>query len=246
MILSENRCPSRIKSGTGIFGIMLSTGMAMADYAQARRVMVDRQVRTADVTDLRIISALLDVPREMFVPAARRAIAYLDLDVPVNEGGRALLKPMVFAKLLQATGIGATDRVLDVGCATGYSAGVLAKLAGEVVALEEDAAMARAASETLAQIDAKNLSVVSGALAAGWAERAPYDVIVLEGAAEVVPDSLLSQLKAGGRLVAVVGLGPMGKATLYRRAGARATAQPVFDAAAPPLPGFAKPAAFVF
>jgi protein-L-isoaspartate(D-aspartate) O-methyltransferase len=217
----------------------------MADYAQARRVMVDRQVRTADVTDLRIISALLEVPREMFVPAARRAIAYLDLDVPVNESGRALLKPMVFAKLLQAAGIGETDRVLDVGCATGYSAGVLAKLAGDVVALE-DAALARGAGETLAQIGAKNLSVVSGALAAGWAERAPYDVIVLEGAAEVVPDSLLSQLKDGGRLVAVVGFGPMGKATLYRRAGGHATAQPVFDAAAPPLPGFIKPAAFVF
>jgi len=217
----------------------------MADYAQARRVMVDRQVRTADVTDLRIISALLEVPREMFVPAARRAIAYLDLDVPVNESGRALLKPMVFAKLLQAAGIGETDRVLDVGCATGYSAGVLAKLAGDVVALE-DAALARSAGETLAQIGAKNLSVVSGALAAGWAERAPYDVIVLEGAAEVVPDSLLSQLKDGGRLVAVVGFGPMGKATLYRRAGGHATAQPVFDAAAPPLPGFIKPAAFVF
>src|ERR1041384_3797694 len=183
----------------------------MADYALARRVMVDRQVRTADVTDLRIISALLEVPREMFVPAARRAIAYLDLDVPVNEHGRVLLKPMVFAKLLQAAGIGETDRVLDVGCATGYSAGGLAKLAGD-----------------------------------GWAQRAPYDVIVLEGAADVVPDSLLSQLKDGGRLVAVVGIGPMGKATLYRRAGGHATAQPVFDAAAPPLPGFIKPAAFVF
>ena len=217
----------------------------MADYAQARRVMVDRQVRTADVTDLRIISALLEVPREVFVPAARRAIAYLDLDVPVNESGRVLLKPMVLAKLLQAADIGETDRVLDVGCATGYSAGVLAKLAGDVVALE-DAALARGAGETLAQIGAKNLSVVSGALAAGWAERAPYDVIVLEGAAEVVPDSLLSQLKDGGRLVAVVGFGPMGKATLYRRAGGHATAQPVFDAAAPPLPGFIKPAAFVF
>jgi len=218
----------------------------MADYAQARRVMVDRQVRTADVTDLRIISALLEVPRDMFVPAARRAIAYLDLDVPVNEQGRVLLKPMVFAKLLQAAGIGETDRVLDVGCATGYSAGVLAKLAGEVVALEEDAALARGAGETLAQIGARTVSVVSGALVAGWAQRAPYDVIVLEGAAEVVPDSLLSQLAEGGRLVAVVGSGPMGKATLYRRAGRHATAQPVFDAAAPLLPGFIKPAAFVF
>ncbi|HKS62810.1 MAG TPA: protein-L-isoaspartate O-methyltransferase [Xanthobacteraceae bacterium] len=218
----------------------------MADYAQARRVMVDRQVRTADVTDLRIISALLEVPREIFVPAARRAIAYLDLDVPVNESGRVLLKPMVFAKLLQAAGIGQTDRVLDVGCATGYSAGVLAKLGGEVVALEEDAALARGAGETLAQLGATNLSVVSGALSAGWAARAPYDVIVLEGAAEVVPDSLLSQLADGGRLVAVVGFGPMGKATLYRRSGGHATAQPVFDAAAPALPGFIKPAAFVF
>ncbi len=103
----------------------------MVDYAQARRTMVDRQVRPADVTDLRIIAALLEVPREIFVPAARRAVAYLDLDVPVSESGRALLKPMVFAKLLQAAGIGATDRVLDVGCATGYSAAVLAKLAGQ-------------------------------------------------------------------------------------------------------------------
>jgi protein-L-isoaspartate(D-aspartate) O-methyltransferase len=218
----------------------------MADYAQARRVMVDRQVRTADVTDLRIISALLDVPRELFVPAARRAVAYLDLDVPVNESGRALLKPMVFAKFVQAAGITDTDRVLDVGCATGYSAAVLGKLAGSVVALEEDAALARGAAEVLAQTGAANVSVVSGAFAAGWAESAPYDVIVLEGAAELIPDSLLSQLKDGGRLVAVVRSSPMGRATLYRRAGGHATAQPVFDAAAPLLPGFAKPAAFVF
>jgi protein-L-isoaspartate(D-aspartate) O-methyltransferase len=219
----------------------------MADFAQARRVMVDRQVRTADVTDLRIIAALLDVPREAFVPAARRAVAYLDLDVPVNESGRALLKPMVFAKLLQAAGIAETDHVLDVGCATGYSAAVLGKLAGHVVALEEDAAMARGARETLAQIGTSNIAVASGALAAGWAEGAPYDVIVVEGAVELVPDSLLSQLREGGRLVTVVGFGPMGKATLYRRAaGGHAGALPVFDAAAALLPGFAKPAAFVF
>ena len=218
----------------------------MTDYAQARRVMVDRQVRTADVTDLRIIAALLEVPREAFVPAGRRAVAYLDLDVPVNESGRALLKPMVFAKLLQAVAIRDTDHVLDVGCATGYSAAVLGQLAGQVVALEEDAAMARGARETLAQTGAGNVAVSSGPLAAGWAGDAPYDVIMLEGAAEIVPDSLLSQLKDGGRLVAVVGSGPMGKATLYRRAGGGTTGQPVFDAAAPLLPGFVKPAAFVF
>ena len=159
----------------------------MTDYAQARRVMVDRQVRTADVTDLRIIAALLEVPREAFVPAARRAVAYLDLDVPVSESGRALLKPMVFAKLLQAAAIRETDPVLDVGCASGYSAAVLGKLAGRVVALEEDAAMAQGARETLAQAGAGNVAVASGSLAAGWAKDAPYDVIMLEGAAEVGP-----------------------------------------------------------
>src|ERR1043166_4230746 len=99
----------------------------MADYAQARRVMVDRQVRTADVTDLRIIAALLEVPREAFVPAARRAVAYLDLDVPVD-GARALLKPMVFAKLLQAAGIGDTDRVLDVASSDEYTAELQSRL----------------------------------------------------------------------------------------------------------------------
>jgi len=218
----------------------------MADYARARRTMVDCQVRTADVTDLHIIAALLEVPREVYVPADRRPMAYLDVDVPVGQGGRALLKPMVFGKLLQAAGISETDHVLDLGCLTGYSAAVLSRLAGSVVALEEEVAIARAAGESLARTGAQNLSVVSGPLSAGWAKAAPYDVILVEGAAEVVPDSLLRQLKDGGRLVAVVGRAPMGKAMIYRMAGGRATAQPLFDAAAPLLPGFVKPAAFVF
>jgi protein-L-isoaspartate(D-aspartate) O-methyltransferase len=220
----------------------------MVDYAQARRTMVDRQVHTADVTDLRILAAMLEVPREAYVPPARRATAYLDVDVPVGEGGsaRALLKPMVFAKLIQAAGIAETDHVLDVGCASGYSAAVLARLCGSVIALEEDIALARTAGETLAQTGARNLSVVSGPLTAGWAKGAPYDAIVLEGATEVVPATLLSQLKEGGRLVAVVGASPMGKATIFTMIGGHATAQPLFDAAAPMLPGFVKPPAFVF
>jgi protein-L-isoaspartate(D-aspartate) O-methyltransferase len=190
---------------------------------------------------------MLDVAREQFVPAARRAIAYLDIDVPVGDkGARALLKPMVLARLLQAAGIREGDRVLDVGCATGYSAAVLARLAAAVVALEEDTALARTAGETLAASGVSNVSVVSGPLHAGFAQDAPYDVIVMEGASEVVPAALLAQLKDGGRLVAVIGSGPMGKATIYRAAGGGATGQTLFDASAPLLPGFAKPAAFVF
>jgi protein-L-isoaspartate(D-aspartate) O-methyltransferase len=219
----------------------------MVDFAQARRTMVDSQVRPSDVTDLKLIAAMLEVPREQFVPAARRAVAYLDMDVPVDgQSGRALLKPMVLSKLLQAAGVGEGDRVLDVGCTTGYAAAVLAKLAGQVVALEEDIALARIAGETLAASGVTNVSVVSGPLHKGWERDAPYDVILVEGASEVVPAALLAQLKDGGRLVAVIGSGPMGKATIYRSAGGGATGQTLFDATAPLLPGFARPAAFVF
>jgi protein-L-isoaspartate(D-aspartate) O-methyltransferase len=217
----------------------------MVDFARARRTMVDGQVRTSDVTDLRVIAAMQEVAREQFVPAARRAIAYLDRDVPVNDAGRALIKPMVLGKLLQAAAIVSTDRVLDVGCATGYSSAVLARLAARVIALEQDTALAAAASAALASGSA-NAAVATGPLPAGWPKEAPYDVILLQGASEVAPDSLLAQLAEGGRLLAVIGSGPMGKGTIYRKAGKHATAQPLFDAAAPLLPGFAKAPAFVF
>jgi protein-L-isoaspartate(D-aspartate) O-methyltransferase len=202
-------------------------------------MMVDGQVRTADVTDLRIIAAMLEVPRERFAPG-REAIAYLDADLQVSPG-RALLKPMVFAKLLQAAAIAPTDNVLDIGCATGYSTAVLARLGGRITALEEDTAAAQAALGGIA-----NVSLVRGKLAGGWEQGAPYDVIMLEGACEVVPEALLRQLADGGRLLAVVGAMPMGKATIYTASGGRTTAQPLFDAAAAALPGFARPREFVF
>jgi len=217
----------------------------MTDFATARRHMVDGQVRTADVTDLRILDAMLEIPRESFVPPASAGLAYLDLDLPVGESGsRRLLKPMVLAKLIQAADLSPGDRVLDVGCATGYGAAVLARLAGHVVALEQDADLAQAARKALA--GQPNVSVVSGTLTAGWPQGSPYDAIVLEGATETPPDTYLSQLKEGGRLVCVLGDGPGAKAMLYRRSGDELGWRPIFDATAAVLPGFVKTPVFAF
>lgn len=219
----------------------------MTDFAAARRNMVDGQVRTADVTDLRLIAAMLDVPRETFVSPAKAALAYLDLDLPVGEGAagaRRLLKPMVLAKLMQAADLSGTDRVLDVGCATGYSAALLGRIASQVVALEQDAGLAKAAAAALAS--AANVSPVSGPLADGWAQGGPYNVVVLEGATDIVPHALCQQLKDGGRLVCVLGSGPGSTAMLYRRSGDDVGGRPVFDASAGLLPGFAKTPVFAF
>lgn len=220
----------------------------MVDFAAARRMMVDGQVRTADVTDPRIIGAMLDLPRERFVPGRNASLAYLDLDVTVTSGTspRRLLKPMVLAKLIQAADIGPQDRALDLACSTGYSTALLARLARQVVALEEDATLARHARENLAAVGAGNAEVVSGPLPEGWSAAAPYDVILMNGAAEVVPERLLRQLKEGGRLVGVVGRPPASKAMMYLVSGGQTSAVPIFDAAAPALPGFAEPPAFVF
>jgi protein-L-isoaspartate(D-aspartate) O-methyltransferase len=222
----------------------------MIDFVEARRMMVDGQIRTNDVTDPRVIAAMLDVPRERFVLADKQALAYLDLDVPVlgvaGRRPRCLLKPMVQAKLVQAGDIGEHEHVLDVACATGYSSAILSKLAQSVIALEEDAGLARAAKVALFETGAANVTVTTGPLTDGCAEHAPYDVILVNGAAEVIPRGLLGQLKDGGRLVVVLCHGPIGKATVFSRSTTgHVGAHSVFDAVAPLLPGFAKPAEFV-
>jgi protein-L-isoaspartate(D-aspartate) O-methyltransferase len=218
------------------------------DFATARRMMVDGQVRTSDVTNPDLIAAMAEIPRERFVPASKANIAYLDLDLPVSDGDtvRRLLKPMVLAKLIQAAEVRRTDKVLDVGCATGYSSAVLAKVAAAVVALDEDADLVRTAEAVLTQVGVKNVTVVQGPLTDGWAERGPYDVILLNGMTEVLPDALCYQLKDGGRLVGVFGGETTPRAMVYLLERQEVSGRTVFDATAPLLPGFAKPAAFVF
>ena len=219
----------------------------MVDYAAARRMMVDGQVRTFDVTDLRLLSAMLEVPRERFVPAAQLALAYSDHPIPLNAAGtRCMLTPMVLAKLLQAAEIGPEDRVLVIGSGGGYGAAVLGRLVASVVALEEDSDLARRATESLAAAGSDNVSVATGPLTAGWPQGAPYDVIVLEGACEETPHALCGQLTDGGRLVCMLGRGLSGKAMVYRNVGGDVSGRPVFDAAAPVLPGFARKPEFVF
>ena len=214
------------------------------DFALARRMMVDGQVRTSDVTNLDLIAAMLDVPRERFVPSRNADIAYLDRDVPLDNGSRQLLKPMVLAKLIQAADVQSGDRVLDLACATGYSTAILSRLAASVVALEEDADLAHKATQNLKGV--ANVTVVQGPLVGGWPERAPYDVILLNGKSEVVPQDICRQLRDGGRLVGVVGEGVVGKAMIYLSEGGDVSGRPIFDAAAALLPGFAKPPAFAF
>jgi protein-L-isoaspartate(D-aspartate) O-methyltransferase len=215
------------------------------DFATARRKMVDNQVRPNDVTEPRLISALLDIPRERFAPADRAVMAYMDSDLVIGDG-RALLKPMVLARLIQAADIRETDNVLDVACGTGYSTAVLARLAHSVTALEENAVLADQAARLLGDLAVANASVVTGSLNAGWSQNAPYDVILVNGAVEFVPEALLAQLKEDGRLLTVVSTGPIGKATLYQRVAGDISTQPVFDAAAPLLKDFVKPPEFVF
>lgn len=221
----------------------------MSEFSTARQKMVDGQVRPSDVTDLRILDAMLAVPREAFVPPAQRPIAYLDLDIEVGGAGTAkryLIKPVVLAKMLQAASIGESDRVLVVGCATGYSAAIVAHLAGEVFATEPDMSLVSAAKTTLSQIGIKNVTIGNAEAAAGDAAHGPYDVIVLDGATEIEPSTLCEQLKPEGRLVGVFAATQPPRANLVTRSAGDFGSRILFDAFAPVLPGMARSPAFVF
>ena len=221
----------------------------MSGFSTARQKMVDGQVRPSDVTDARILDAMLLVPREAFVPADKQALAYLDLDLDVAEGGaakRCLIAPALFAKLLQAAEVKDGDRVLVVGCATGYAAAVIARLTPHVVASESDSALAAKAATVLAQQGCGQVSVKTAAAADGDAASAPFDVIVLNGATEVAPKALYEQLKDGGRLVGVFATSRPARATIVTCSHSDFGHRTLFDAAAPVLPGLELVPAFVF
>jgi protein-L-isoaspartate(D-aspartate) O-methyltransferase len=221
----------------------------MFGFTTARQNMVDGQVRPSDVTDTRILDAMLALPREFFVPEGKRALAYLDLDLDVSEGAgaaRFLIKPVVLAKMLQAAEIGATDRVLVVGCASGYAAAVISRFAGQVVATESAPSLAAKATATLAQLGCGNVAVRTAAAPEGAPADAPFDVIILNGATEIVPERLFAQLRDGGRLVGVFATSVPPRATIVVRSHDDFGHRVLFDAVAPVLPGLERVPAFVF
>jgi protein-L-isoaspartate(D-aspartate) O-methyltransferase len=223
----------------------------MTDFRTARRAMVDGQVRTNDVTHLGIIAAMLEIPREAFVPASRAALAYLDRDVVIadataTEPARYMIKPVVLARLIQATDPAPADRVLVIGAGTGYSTAVLSRLTAEVTALEEDTSLFHQAMSALSALGSLNINLIHGHLSDGMPDSGPYDLILIDGGVESVPDRLCTQLSSRGRLVAVVMNGPLGKATLFHPVNGKFSGRELFDACAPILPGFTVAPAFVF
>lgn len=215
----------------------------MTDFSARRIMMVDTQVRPSDVTKFPIIEAMLTVPREVYVPANKREAAYMGENVQLGSG-RVLLDPRTLAKLLDALDILPTETVLDLGCGLGYSTAVIARLADAVIAVEEDEDLAAEAQTILSSQGVDNAAVIRGALAEGSAKAGPYDVIILQGAVESLPDTLLAQLKEGGRIGSIFMEGALGVARIGYKIDGDITWRYSFNASAPVLPGFAAKPAF--
>lgn len=216
---------------------------AMSDYSTRRTQMVDTQVRPQDVTKFPILEAMLQVPRESYVPDSLREAAYISENLALGDS-RVLLEPRTFAKLLDGLDIDGHEVVLDIGCGLGYSTAIIARLADAVVAVEEDAAMAEEAQATLSGNGVDNAAVIAAVLAEGAAKHGPYDVIILEGAVEHMPDAILDQLKEGGRIGCIFAEGALGMARIGYKIDGAVTWRFAFNATAPVLNGFEKPTSF--
>lgn len=215
----------------------------MTDFETRRRMMVDTQVRPSDVTKYPVLDALLEVRREMYVPDALRDVAYMDNSITLGEN-RIVLEARTFSKILDTLDIQQDEMALDIGCGLGYSAAVLGKLCEAVVAVEEDETLASEAEAILGSEGADNVAVVGGALTEGAAKHGPYDVIILEGAVEEMPEALTDQLKEGGRIAAVFMDGALGMVRVGLKAGGTISWRFAFNATAPVLPGFSKAPSF--
>jgi len=215
----------------------------MTDYATRRTMMVDTQIRPSDVTKFPIISAMLSVPRENFVPRDKREAAYMGDNIDLG-GNRTILDPRTFAKMLDALDIQPTDFVLDIGMGLGYSAAVLSKLGEAVVAVEDDQTRFDEASEALGDFGADNVIPHLGDLAEGAAEHGPYDVILIQGAVEHVPDTVLAQLKDGGKIACLFAEGALGTVKIGYKLDERMDWRASFNAGAPTLDGFQRHRAF--
>lgn len=222
----------------------------MLDFASARFNMIESQIRTNEVTNKSVLGAMSSVQRELFVPAAKRSVAYQDKDMAIftsDEGfERHIMEPRVFARLLQLADIPKDGLVLYIGAGLGYGPAVVSQLSETVVALESEPGLVAAATQNLMDTGADNVAVIEGALQDGCPDQAPFDTIIIEGSVFEVPAQLCSQLKDGGKLVCVVGQGLAGKAHVFESAGGEASARADFSAAVAQVPGFEKPQGFVF
>lgn len=215
------------------------------DFARARQVMVESQLRPFDVTEPRLVDALRSIPREAFVPQALRPFAYSDQDLDLGHG-RSLLRPRFLGRLVQALGVRAGERALEIAGGTGYGAAVLCRLGADVAMLEPVAELSFAARAALDGCGGGGVKIVSTDLRQGWREGAPYDVILAPVGAEIVPEAWFEQLAEGGRLGVVIREGVAGYGRVFTRAGGALASVRRFDAQAPVAPGLEKPKTFTF
>ncbi len=220
-------------------------GLTMVDYVAARAVMVNTQLRTSSITDRRLLTVMGDVPRERFLPEARRPLAYADVEHRLDAAnGRAISTPAAFGRLVQLARIKPTDIVLDIACGTGYSTAILAGLANAVVATEDDEQLVGRADAALSELEIGNAAVLKAGLTAGLPSEAPFDVIVIEGSVDFVPEALFAQLKEGGRLVTSMRRGRTCVAEVFVNAEGDVTGRREFDLGLPPLAPFRRPEVF--